>query len=317
MLNRRHLRIKILQSIYAFFQSHNLNIDAAEKELFKNIEQIQDIFLYFILSIDEIANIERHLIEKSKDRQFSSIKMGLDKREKFVNNQFFKLLSENEELRLISDKRKINWIGAEEQNLLTKVLKDIKESEVYGLYLVSDNSSFEEDKKFAIELFKEQIANSELIFNFLEEKNINSVDDIDLVCSMVIKNLKTFEIDGKNHILSLYKDEEEEKDFIRRLFRKSLASNEVNKKLINKLISNWELDRLALMDIILMNMAISEAEEFDNIPLKVTLNEYIDISKYYSTPKSNSFINGVLDKAFSLLEKEGKINKSGRGLLNK
>lgn len=132
---------------------------------------------------------------------------------------------------------------------------------------------------------------------------------------MVIKTLKTFSEDGLNSVLSLYKDEEDERDFITRLFRRSIEGYEENRQLIDELISNWELDRLALMDILLMNLAITEVKEFSNIPVKVTLNEYIEISKFYSTPKSNGFINGVLDKAVVRLTKENKIVKAGRGLM--
>jgi N utilization substance protein B len=141
------------------------------------------------------------------------------------------------------------------------------------------------------------------------------MDDIDLACSMVIKTIKGFAEDGDNKILPLYKPDDDEKDFVRDLFRQTIAKSEENLKLIDQLTKNWELDRIAKMDVILMEMAITELQVFKNIPKKVTLNEYIEISKFYSTPKSNVFINGVLDKAIEMLEKDNKIQKVGRGLM--
>ncbi len=311
MLNRRHLRIKILQALYAFFQSHNSDKLLAERELYKNIEQIHDLYLYFLLTFDNLVSLENNRLEDLKNKRFKSE----DANTKFINNAVFKLLENNTSLNDYASHRKISWVGAEEQEMLRKVMAGIRETEVYTLYMANENQSFDEDMAFAVDIFKEAIANSPLIYGFFEEKSIHWLDDIDLACSMVIKTLKTFSEDGLNSVLSLYKDEEDERDFITRLFRRSIEGYEENRQLIDELISNWELDRLALMDILLMNLAITEVKEFSNIPVKVTLNEYIEISKFYSTPKSNGFINGVLDKAVVRLTKENKIVKAGRGLM--
>lgn len=315
MLNRRHLRIKILQALYAFFQSHNSDKLIAERELYKNIEQIHDLYLYLLLTFDNLVSLENNRLEDLKNKRFASAD-ELNPNKKFVNNAIFKLLENNTSLNDYASHRKISWVGAEEQEMLRKVMTAIRETEVYTLYMADENQSFSEDMTFAVEIFKEAIANSPLIYGFFEEKSIHWLDDIDLACSMVIKTLKTFSEDGLNSVLSLYKDEEDERDFITRLFRRSIENYEENRQLIDELISNWELDRLALMDILLMNLAITEVKEFSNIPVKVTLNEYIEISKFYSTPKSNGFINGVLDKAVVRLKKENKIVKAGRGLMD-
>ena len=175
--------------------------------------------------------------------------------------------------------------------------------------------NYDDDRAFLIELFKEDIANSEILYSYFEEENINWIDDIDLVCSMVVKTLKNFTEDSQE-ILPLYKDKEDEVFFVKELFRKTINLNSENESLIDELTKNWELDRIAKMDVILMKMAITEMQVFSNVPTKVTLNEYIEISKFYSTPKSNTFINGVLDKAIDRLTKDKKINKVGRGLIN-
>lgn len=314
MLNRRHLRIKILQAVYAYFQSHSSDKFVAERELFKNIEQIHDLYLYFLLTFETLVSLENRRLEDLKNKRFVS-EEDLNPNRKFVDNAIFAILENNNGLASYAANRKVGWVGAEEQEMLRKVMSNIRESEVYTLYMADSQSSFEGDLNFSVDIFKECIANSSLIYNYFEEKSIHWMDDIDLACSMVIKTLKSFSEEGTNTILPLYKDEEDEKDFVQKLFRKSIDNYDDNKALIDSLISNWELDRLALMDILLMNIAITEAVEFSNIPIKVTLNEYIEISKYYSTPKSNGFINGVLDKAFARLKSDGKIVKIGRGLM--
>jgi N utilization substance protein B len=164
-------------------------------------------------------------------------------------------------------------------------------------------------------LFKQEIANFQSLYDYYEEKSIYWMDDIDLACSMVIKTIKSFKEDEEPQILPLFKPNDDEKEFIETLLKETIRKGKENLPVIDKLTKNWELDRIAKMDVLLMEMAITELQVFPNIPTKVSLNEYIEISKFYSTPKSNVFINGVLDKAITMLEKEGKIKKMGRGLM--
>jgi N utilization substance protein B len=180
----------------------------------------------------------------------------------------------------------------------------------------SSESGFEADKQFALDLFKTDIANSTLLYNFFEEKSIHWLDDIDLACSMALKTIKVAEEGKELSILPLYKKDDDEKEFILTLLHKTVSMNSLNEVIIDELTENWELDRIAKMDVILLKMAITELQLFSNIPTKVTLNEYIEIAKFYSTPKSNSFINGILDKAIVRLKKENKIIKTGRGLID-
>jgi N utilization substance protein B len=177
-------------------------------------------------------------------------------------------------------------------------------------------TGFEEDKVFLVELFRAEIANSEILYSYFEEQSIHWMDDIDLACSMAIRTIKSIEKGETVSILPLYKEDDDEQEFIRELLRKTISLNKENESLIDELTKNWELDRIAKMDILLMKMAITELQVFNNIPTKVTLNEYIEISKFYSTPKSNGFINGILDKAIDKLNEEKKIVKIGRGLMN-
>ena len=315
MLNRRHLRIKVLQSLYSFYHSKDDNYGKAEKEVLTGLERIYDLYLYLLLTFSELKGFSEHRMAKNKEK-LRPTDEDLSPNRKFVDNTIIDILESNVNLRAESESRKVNWVGDVNQEMFRKIFLNMKESETFDLFMNNDISGFEEDKAFAIALFKSEIANSSLLYDFFEEESIHWLDDIDLACTMVVKTLKTFE-EGKDcTILELYKDKDDEIDFVRQLLRKTIVLDQESEKLIDELTSNWELDRIAKMDVILMKMAIAELQTFSNIPTKVTLNEYIEISKYYSTPKSNGFINGVLDKAITRLEKEGKIKKVGRGLVN-
>ena len=317
MLNRRHLRIKVLQILYAFFQSKDKDPVQVEKELYKSIDKMYELYIYFLLTFEELAHHAEQKIEGAQ-RKIQPSESDLAANRKFATNQIFTHFKNNIELRKISESTKVNWSGTEKNNLIKKMFNRIKDSQLYTDYMNITESTFEADRKFALAMFKNDIANFELMHDFLENESIYWMDDIDLVCSMVIKTMKGIEEDmgPKEKILSLYKDEKDEKEFVSALVRMTLKNDEANTKIIDDLTQNWELDRIAKMDIILLKMAITELSELPSIPKKVTLNEYIEISKYYSTPKSQVFINGILDKAVDQLDKEGKLIKTGRGLIN-
>jgi N utilization substance protein B len=315
MLNRRHLRIKVLQALYAYFQSNDENYRHTENELMQSVERIYDLYISYILTFPELKGLAEHRMDESK-KKMRPTEEDLNPNLKFVDNKLIALIEESKELRRISEERKVNWVGDEHQEMLRKILLTIRDSEVYIQHMNDEARDFESDKMFVLDLFKAEIANSEIFYNYLEEKSIHWMDDIDLTCSMVLKTLKQAVEGEKLEILPLYKSNDDEQEFIRELLRKTISLNSENEKLIDDLTQNWELDRIAKMDIILMKMAITELQIFNNIPTKVTLNEYIEISKFYSTPKSNGFINGILDKAIDRLTADKKIKKIGRGLVN-
>lgn len=315
MLNRRHLRIKVLQALYAYYQSNEDNFRRTENDMLHAIEKIYDLYVYLMLTFEELTSIAAHRVEENK-KKIRPSEEELNPNMKFIDNQLIKLLSENKELRRISEEIKVNWVGDDHQEMFKKMLLQIRESETYFEFMNNGVIGFEEDKLFAMTLFKTEIANSSFLYHFFEEKSIHWMDDIDLACSMVLKTLKGFTESGENSIMTLYKDKDDELDFVRELLRKTVSFDKENEVLIEELTDNWELDRIAKMDVVLMKMAITEFQIFNSIPTKVTLNEYIEISKFYSTPKSHTFINGVLDKAIDILTKAGKIKKVGRGLIN-
>ncbi len=315
MLNRRHLRIKVLQALYAFFQSEEENFGRTEKELFGALDRIYELYLYLLLSFEELKTVAEAQIEDRKNKLRPDAD-DLNPNLRFVENRIFAQLEESKSLRRLSEEHKVSWIGDANREMFKKIFAQLRESEAYFSYMAADSASYEEDRLFAISLFKTDIANSELIYHFFEEKSIHWLDDIDLACSMVLKTIKGMQEGETPEILPLFKDPEDEIPFVKTLLRKTIANDNENLALIEELTQNWEIDRIAKMDIILMKMAITEFQEFNNIPTKVTLNEYIEISKFYSTPKSNGFINGILDRAIERLTKDNKIKKAGRGLIS-
>lgn len=315
MLNRRHLRIKVLQSLYAYFQSNEESYRKTENELLQAVERMYDLYIYLLLTFIELKSIAEFRIEENK-KKIRPSKEDLEPNLKLLDNELIAMLESNVVLRKLSEDRKVNWVGDEHREMFRKMFVQVKDSETYLDYMNNEEIGFEVDKLMAIELFRAEIANFPLLYNFFEEKSIHWIDDIDLVCSMVLKTIKSAEKGKSLDILPLYKVDDDEQDFIKDLLRKTISMDKENELLIDELTDNWELDRIAKMDIILMKMAITEMQIFSNIPTKVTLNEYIEISKFYSTPKSNSFINGILDKAIDRLKKDKKIVKVGRGLMN-
>ncbi len=318
MLNRRHLRTKVLQILYAFYQTEDADLYHYEKELFKSVEKMYDLYIYFLLIFDELHTFADNRIEERKTRKIPT-EDDLNPSTKFIDNKVINIIRINQELTNQSELRKVNWNTAEKNDLMKKLFLAIINSEIYLNYMESEEDSFENDKQFVLDIFKTEIANFGLLHDFFENDNIYWIEDIDLVCSMVLRTIRNFK-EGDDHlapILPLYKDADDEKGFIKTLFARTIYNDEENTALIDKLTSNWDFERIAKMDVILLKMALTELIEFPSIPTKVTLNEYIEISKFYSSPQSKVFINGVLDKAIITLNKEGRIKKAGRGLVKK
>ncbi len=315
MLNRRHLRIKVLQALYAFYQSHKSDILQGQKELLSAIDRMYDLYLSLLLTLPELKSKGEHRLTENTKKLLPTDE-DLNPNRKFVDNRIIKIIEEQPTLRAESENRKVNWLGAVEQEIFRKMYLHIRESEIYFEFMNNGKDDFVDDKEFIVQLFKKEVANFPALYNYYEEKSIHWLDDIDLACSMVIKTIKSFKEEEERYsILPLYKEDDDEKDFIIQLFKRTIQLDEENVALIDELTQNWEIDRIAKMDVILMKMALTELQVFSNIPTNVTLNEYIEISKFYSTPKSNVFINGILDKAVLRLKKENKIQKTGRGLM--
>jgi transcription antitermination protein NusB len=303
-----------MQALYAFFQADNKDITKGEKELFKDVDKIYDLYVYQLALLLELRHVAEVLTEDGKNKRLPT-KDDLNPSLKFIENKFISRLAENIALKREMNNRRINWNN--EFELVKKIYNNIKASSEYENYMNAADDSYTADRDFIIEIFKEHIADYELINHFYEEKNLHWGDDTYLVNPMIIKTIESFDEDAtpEHELIPLYKDREDDEQFARDLYRQTIIHENENKKLIADKTKNWEVERIALMDVLLMKMALTELTYFSNIPVKVTLNEFIEISKAYSTPKSKVFINGILDKLIADLKDQGKIAKTGRGLM--
>lgn len=303
-----------MQSIFAMHQNGSDNLEKEEKFLYSSIDNILDLYLLMLSTLIEISKKEAYYIEQAKNKHLAT---AADKNAnlKFVNNAIFSILSNNHSLLQAIENRKINnWSLNDDYIIL--LLKAIKESEIYKNYLESSNSSFEEDQQFLISLYMEVIAANDKFYEYLEDFKLTWVDDIPMVNTQIIKQIKMLKSkdDINFYVPKLYKDTED-KDFVSELFRKTvLNEREFAKEYIDK-TPNWDTERIAEVDTIILKMAICELLKFPSIPAKVTINEYLEIAKEYSTPKSSIFINGILDNLVKEFRAGNRLNKSGRGLM--
>ena len=314
MLNRRHIRVKVMQSIYAMHQNGSDNLEKEEKFLLFSIDSIQDLYLIMLSSLIEICKKEEQFLEKSKEKHLAT-KEERNPNTKFIHNAIFRMLAENNSLSIALETRKINnWTQNDDYILL--LLKAIKESELYDNYMASSTNSFEEDQQFIVALFIDVIAANDKLYDYLEDYKLTWVDDIPVVNTQIIKQLKAIKSgnDDSFKVSKLYKDTED-KEYVTNLFRKTVLNEaDLAKEYINK-TPNWDTERIAEIDTIILKMAICEFLKFPSIPVKVTINEYLEIAKEYSTPKSSIFINGILDNLVKEFQAEKKLLKTGRGLM--
>jgi transcription antitermination factor NusB len=303
-----------MQSIYAMHQNGSDNLEKEEKFLFYSIDNIQDLYLVMVSSLIEICKKETIYLHLSSKKHLAT-PQERNPNEKFIKNAIFQILAENNSLSIALENRKINnWTLNDDYILL--LLNDIKASKQYAKYMSNTVNTFEEDKQFIVDLFTEVIVPNEKLYEYLEDDKLTWVDDIPVVNTHIIKQLKAITAgeDDNFRVPKLYKDNED-RDFVKDLFRKTvLNESEFAKEYVDK-TPNWDSDRIAEIDTIILKMAICEFLKFPSIPVKVTLNEYLEIAKEYSTPKSSIFINGILDNLVKELEASKKLIKAGRGLM--
>ena len=303
-----------MQALYAFIQSPDKDMAKGEKNLHNNISKIYDLYIYLLMLLNEIRHHAENAIADARNKHLPTAQ-DINPSTRFIDNMVFKQLAANRNLEKEIRERKISW--QEEGEMIRKIFQQIKEGESYKTFMASGDSSYNTQRDLIINIYSEFISGNEILEYYFEEKNIFWVDDIDFVNAMVIKTISalTESSDENTSLMKIYKDEEDDKKFIVDLFRKTIISNEETEKFIGEKTKNWEMDRIAMMDVLLMKMAITEILNFNNIPVKVSLNEYIEISKEYSTPKSKIFINGILDKLVADFRANDTIRKVGRGLM--
>ena len=313
MISRRLLRIKVLQVLYAYYKSDNSDLKKSESELFFSINKAFELYHLLLLLIIDVSDYAESRIDLARNKRIPTYE-DLNPNTRFIDNQIISQLRTNPDLIKYCQNNKINWVNYPE--FVKEIFNSVIESSFYKDYMISKVQDYSEDKKLIIKILNDIILPNESLSQILEDKSIYWNDDLDFVMTMVVKTSKRMkESDTEGFKLPEIFKNEEDRDFVLKLFRKSLIHRERSLKLIEEKASNWDLDRIAFMDILIMQMAIAELIEFSSIPTKVTLNEFLEIAKYYSTEKSNSFINGVLDKIMQKLKEDKSIKKTGRGLI--
>jgi N utilization substance protein B len=321
MLSRRNLRIKTLQALYAFYVAHSDRPELNEKELRNSINRIYDVYIYHLTLLTEIVSFARKKIETAKQKYFPT-EEDLHPNTRFVDNKVILQLETNQDLLRHANRLKVNWSDQEE--MIRKLYVTIRESKDYQKYISSADHSYQSDQDFLKKIIKKYIIPSALLHFYFEEKYIHWADDFFTAGHLMIKTVSTLMDETWNDSTPLpplleSKDKDEETgdlQFAVDLMYKTILHGSETEDLVKGRLENWELDRVALVDMLLIKMAVAEILSFRSIPTKVTMNEYLEIAKLYSTPKSSAFINGLLDKIIAGLNNESRIVKTGRGLMD-
>ncbi|QZE15574.1 transcription antitermination factor NusB [Halosquirtibacter laminarini] len=312
MISRRIIRTKVMHIIYANLCNSGKTISESEQELLYSVNKAYDLYHLLLALPVELSKIAEDKIERAKNKKMPTHE-DLNPNTRFINNPVVGQLRENNNLNDYFEKNKLNWINHYE--ILKKLFQSLTETDFYQAYMSKENVTYDDHKKLIEEIFNCIVVPSEELEEELEELSIYWHDDFNFVCSMVIKSIKKLKKDSDENyrLMNLYKDDEDLK-FTKDLLRKTLVNHSDNQDILVKYTKNWDIDRIALLDNIIMEMALTEFITFPSIPVKVTLNEYIDLAKYYSTKKSSTFVNGILDKMLQDYQSNDKIKKAGRGL---
>jgi transcription antitermination protein NusB len=319
MISRRVLRIKVLQALYAFFQNDSERIDLAEKKLIKNLYSIYDLYIYTLSFLVEIVDFARTTIEIQRNKYIPTHEES-NPNLRFVDNSIIVHIENNPDYLSKRNTLKINW--SEQTDMIRRIFQQIKDDKIFMNYMNAEECSPKADQEILEYIMDTYISENEELQQYFEELNVFWADDFAVACFMVYKTLKFIRKSGDtfNFLPKIFEDkkdndEKEELSFASNLFCKTIIHQDKYEDLIDGKLDNWQVDRMAMIDLLIMKMALTEFIEFPEIPTKVTMNEYLDIAKLYSTPKSNQFINGILDKLLTDLTDKNKIQKKGRGLI--
>ncbi len=319
MISRRQLRVKVLQTLYAYFKTEDGDVSRSEKELLFNINKAYDLYHSIFILLIEIINHAESKIGLARNKLVPS-KEDLNPNTRFIESQLISKIRNSDQLLRYVDVKKISWVNNPE--LIKELYLAITEDPEYKEYMAAETVSYADEIKLFTHILSGIIYPNESLEQVLEEQSIYWTDDLEYMISMIIKTLRRFKEDDSeaSPLLELFKNPDgrkvpEDKEFAIELFRKTIVHKNEYTEYIKANTTNWDLERIAFMDILIMQMAITEFMQFPSIPVKVTLNEYLEISKAYSTSKSSVFINGVLDKVVNELKENKKIRKTGRGLI--
>lgn len=305
-----------MHSIYAYVQSKNDNIQIQEKFLMNSIEKIYDLFILQLLLLVELLKKAEHHSELIKKKHLATSE-DKNPNDKFIKNEIINLLIDSSSLSINKERLHLNnWSSENDNEYVNLLFQEMLSSELYQSYMSTRTSSFSEDKQFVEELFKQIVAPNEKLYNYYEDKKLTWINDYPLVNTAVLKTIRGVKKDTDVFVLpEMYRDEEEDTQYAKDLFRKTLKYYPDLQEEIEGKTPNWDSERITLIDAILLRMAICELLYFPSIPVKVTINEYLEIAKEYATPKSSGFINGILDNIVKDYKSNNRLNKSGRGLM--
>jgi N utilization substance protein B len=314
MLNRRHLRVKVLQALYAYHQSDQKDVQAHEKTMLQSIDRVFEMYIWMLSLIDEVIQFSANDAEERANKHLPTAD-DLNANLKILENRFIASLHVNKDYIAAVKRYKISWDF--EPELAKTLFTVLKNSDEYQAYLAKTDDTLQTDKDIIKFIFKKVILKSSLAEQVFEDKFISWPVDKDVLQALIAKTFKNFSFDNpqENKLAEITGNWVEDREFIVDLFEKAIRYNTDYQELIGQKTQNWEPERIAMMDTLLMKMAITEFINFNSVPVKVTINEYLEIAKEFSTPKSNSFINGILDKILFELKEQNKIRKTGRGLI--
>lgn len=319
MLNRRILRIKAFKVLYSSVLTENMTLSHAESQLDASCEAARDLYIYMLGIVSPLTQVARERIEMARTK-FNPTEEELNPNMKFAENSLAKLLDEDPDFTKLFNKKKFSW--QQYDLLLKKVLTSIQSKPYYEEYMASPSAGLEEDCRLFTRIFEEEFVDSQELENILEEKSLHWNDDLAYSLTWCCKTFKSLAKGERWQLPALYQsdmmkgaDVESDKLFAHRLLQAAFSGFERYSAMIAESVTGWEKDRLFSTDVVLISMGLAEAVTFPSIPVKVTINEYVEISKYYGTPKSRSFVNGLLDRLVQVLADEGRISKEGKGLL--
>ena len=319
MLNRRILRIKAFKVLYSSVLAGNMSLTEAETQLELSCEAARDLYIYMLGIVSPLTKIAQERIEAGKSK-FNPTEEERNPNMKFAENALAKFLDEDVDFQKVYKKKKFDW--TQYDLFLKKVMTSVASKEYYAEYMASDKKSLAEDCKLFTKIFEEEFVDSEELERILEDKSIYWNDDLAYSLTWCCKTLKNIAKGESWSLIPLYQSEmlkgegvESDKFFVKKLLKASFAGYERYSAMVAESVAGWEKERLFSTDVVLIVMGLAEAASFPSIPVKVTMNEYVEISKFYGTPKSRSFVNGLLDKLMQQLANEGQISKEGKGLL--
>lgn len=306
MINRKLIRVKIVQLTYAYYQNGHHNMDTAEKELLFSLSKAYDLYNYLLGLIVAITQEERRRVDIATRR---AEREGTETpSQRFAFNKFATQLEENKQLNLFMEDKKMSWENDVEA--VRKLCDQLERSPLYQEYMMSDAEDYETDRELWRRIYRTLIQGNEDLDAILEEKSLYWNDDKEIVDTFVLKTIKRFDPANKadQELLPEY-DDTEDREYALKLFRSTILNADTYQRYMSETSRNWNFSRLAYMDVVLMQIAIAEMLTFPNIPISVTINEYVDLAKLYSTPKSGGYINGMLDAIARHLVDTGRLLK--------